>query len=60
VMDLFRHRTVRQLADLLTDGTADRGALLHELTRPAGSAPVATLVCVPYGGGSASASGCCR
>ncbi|WP_326552168.1 non-ribosomal peptide synthetase/MFS transporter [Micromonospora sp. NBC_01813] len=54
VMDLFRHRTVRELADLLTDGAADRGALLHELTAPAPAGPaVATLVCVPYGGGSA-------
>jgi len=54
VMDLFRHRTVRELAALLTSGTPERGGLLHELTPPAGSAErIATLVCVPYGGGSA-------
>ena len=54
VMDLFRHRTVRELAALLTDGDTERGRLLHELTAPTSAAErVATLVCVPYGGGSA-------
>ncbi|MFY1636794.1 amino acid adenylation domain-containing protein [Solwaraspora sp. WMMB335] len=55
VMDLFRHRTVRELAALLTAGAAPDGGLLHELTRalPAGTVPSATLVCVPYGGGNA-------
>ncbi|TDC85609.1 amino acid adenylation domain-containing protein [Micromonospora sp. KC606] len=54
VMDLFRHRTVRELAALVA-GTGDGpGGLLHELTPPASPADrVATLVCVPYGGGSA-------
>ncbi|TDB99218.1 amino acid adenylation domain-containing protein, partial [Micromonospora fluostatini] len=53
VMDLFRHRTVRDLAARLavTDRAPD--GLLHELTPPVAGAPVATLVCVPYGGGSA-------
>ncbi|SCG39773.1 non-ribosomal peptide synthetase/MFS transporter [Micromonospora coxensis] len=54
VMDLFRHRTVRELAALVTEVDARPGGLLHELTRPAPAADrVATLVCVPYGGGSA-------
>ncbi|MFY1698434.1 amino acid adenylation domain-containing protein [Solwaraspora sp. WMMA2101] len=54
VMDLFRHRTVRDLAALLTDGAARADGLLHELTAPVTTGrPVATLVCVPYGGGSA-------
>ncbi|MDG4764530.1 amino acid adenylation domain-containing protein [Solwaraspora sp. WMMD406] len=54
VMDLFRHRTVRELAGLLTGDGTDRGLLLHELTPPApDTTRVATLVCVPYGGGSA-------
>ncbi|MEU7872357.1 amino acid adenylation domain-containing protein [Dactylosporangium sp. NPDC049140] len=55
VMDLFRLRTVRGLAE-----HAERGAagpqpvrLLHELSRTVAATPVATLVCVPYGGGSA-------
>ncbi|RIV39139.1 non-ribosomal peptide synthetase/MFS transporter [Micromonospora radicis] len=54
VMDLFRHRTVRELARLVTDGDAATGGLLHELTPPVPAGRrVATLVCVPYGGGSA-------
>ncbi|NBE85105.1 amino acid adenylation domain-containing protein [Micromonospora sp. NEAU-HG-1] len=54
VMDLFRHRTVRELAALATGGGAGPGGLLHELTPPVGAAErVATLVCIPYGGGSA-------
>ncbi|SEK31457.1 non-ribosomal peptide synthetase/MFS transporter [Streptacidiphilus jiangxiensis] len=57
VMDLFQHSTVRALAglvgSLLAEPDADRGPrrLLHRLT-PA--RPVqASLVCAPYGGGSA-------
>ncbi|MBO4204597.1 non-ribosomal peptide synthetase/MFS transporter [Micromonospora echinofusca] len=54
VMDLFRHRTVRELAGQLTGGDTGPGGLLHELTPPVpAAARVATLVCVPYGGGSA-------
>ncbi|MEH1016184.1 amino acid adenylation domain-containing protein [Micromonospora sp. CPCC 206060] len=54
VMDLFRHRTVRELAGQLTGGDTGPGGLLHELTPPVPAATqVATLVCVPYGGGSA-------
>ncbi|HEY3009738.1 MAG TPA: amino acid adenylation domain-containing protein [Micromonosporaceae bacterium] len=56
VMDLFQHRTVRELAafvDAAVDHPAER-RLLYELTRPI---PVGqrtlTYVCVPYGGGSA-------
>ncbi|WP_311931631.1 non-ribosomal peptide synthetase [Microbispora sp. H11081] len=51
VLDVFKHRTVRELARLLTaEGDVPR-SLLHRLTpaRPA----TTTLVCVPYGGGSA-------
>jgi surfactin synthase thioesterase subunit len=53
VMDLFQHRTVRRLAQLAT-GTGEvvrQEGLLHELT-PSGRRSV-SLVCVPYGGGSA-------
>ncbi|MGC4807910.1 amino acid adenylation domain-containing protein [Micromonospora sp. DT233] len=54
VMDLFRHRTVRELAALAAGGDTGPGGLLHELTPPVAAADrVATLVCVPYGGGSA-------
>ncbi|BCJ62207.1 hypothetical protein Jiend_56290 [Micromonospora endophytica] len=54
VMDLFRHRTVRELARLVTGDGAGAGGLLHELTPPVPAAErIATLVCVPYGGGSA-------
>ncbi|WP_157251387.1 non-ribosomal peptide synthetase [Nonomuraea typhae] len=55
VMDLFRHSTVRALAELI-EGPApaeDRPReLLHRLTRSAAT-PALTLVCFPYGGGSA-------
>ncbi|MEV5743282.1 amino acid adenylation domain-containing protein [Microbispora rosea] len=51
VLDVFKHRTVRELARLLTaEGDVPR-SLLHRLT-PARTATT-TLVCVPYGGGSA-------
>ncbi|MEU6075793.1 amino acid adenylation domain-containing protein [Micromonospora sp. NPDC047074] len=54
VMDLFRHRTVRELAALVAGAGGGAGGLLHELTPPTSAADrVATLVCVPYGGGSA-------
>ncbi|MER7724284.1 amino acid adenylation domain-containing protein [Streptomyces sp. NPDC096323] len=56
VMDLFTCRTVRDLAalaDLPEDARGPR-RLLHRLTRPAPAGHLrATLVCVPYGGGSA-------
>ncbi|GAB2820855.1 hypothetical protein GCM10027176_26550 [Actinoallomurus bryophytorum] len=54
VMDLFQHRTVRRLAGL-AEGTAEapeHAGLLHELTPPASTSRM-SLVCVPYGGGSA-------
>ncbi|MFC0862036.1 amino acid adenylation domain-containing protein [Sphaerimonospora cavernae] len=51
VLDVFKHRTVRELARLLEAGSDAPRTLLHRLTaaRPA----TTTLVCVPYGGGSA-------
>jgi amino acid adenylation domain-containing protein len=56
VLDLFKNPTVRGLAALLDTPAADRGPaeLVHELTKPvpAGSLTL-SLVCVPYGGGSA-------
>ncbi|WP_091088169.1 non-ribosomal peptide synthetase/MFS transporter [Micromonospora nigra] len=54
VMDVFRHRTVRALAALVAAPGDRPGGLLHELTPPVPpGARTATLVCVPYGGGSA-------
>ncbi|RGC69341.1 Dimodular nonribosomal peptide synthase [Micromonospora sp. MW-13] len=57
LMDLFRCRTVRELARLLDEpaGEAAPARLLHELTRPIPAGDlVSSLVCVPYGGGSAA------
>jgi surfactin synthase thioesterase subunit/MFS family permease len=56
VMDMFKNRTVRELAQLIDVPLDQRGPrdLVHELTRPVPVAQrVRSLVCVPYGGGSA-------
>ncbi|WP_246083056.1 amino acid adenylation domain-containing protein [Nonomuraea diastatica] len=55
VMDVFKHRTVRELAALADTPAERRGprALLHRLTPARSTPPVLTYVCVPYGGGSA-------
>ncbi|RSN34594.1 non-ribosomal peptide synthetase [Amycolatopsis sp. WAC 01416] len=55
VIDLFLHPTVRELAAHLDAGqeTAD-GRLLHRLSPARAGTPDVTLVCVPYGGGSAA------
>jgi amino acid adenylation domain-containing protein len=54
VIDLFTHSTVRRLAALLDRRDPRPSGLLHHLSRPHPSGPsVATLVCLPYGGGSA-------
>ncbi|MEV1145696.1 amino acid adenylation domain-containing protein [Micromonospora sp. NPDC049799] len=54
VLDLFRHPTIRSLTEHLDATGGSVGRLLHELTpsRPATPARL-TLVCVPFGGGSA-------
>ncbi|WP_055482282.1 non-ribosomal peptide synthetase/MFS transporter [Sphaerimonospora mesophila] len=51
LMDMFQHTTIRELAEQVRSGD-DRRGLLYELT-PRRSRVAATLVCVPYGGGSA-------
>ncbi|WP_326824283.1 non-ribosomal peptide synthetase/MFS transporter [Streptosporangium sp. NBC_01756] len=51
VLELFKHRTVRDLARLLEAGDDGPRRLLHRLT-PARAA-TSSLVCVPFGGGSA-------
>ncbi|MFE9427313.1 amino acid adenylation domain-containing protein [Kitasatospora sp. NPDC006697] len=55
VLDLFKHPTVRELAALAELPADRRGPreLLHELTRGRRGPAELTLVCVPYGGGSA-------
>ncbi|MCW3842672.1 amino acid adenylation domain-containing protein [Micromonospora yasonensis] len=54
VLDLFRHPTIRSLTEHLDATGGSAGRLLHELTpaRP-GTPTTLTLVCVPFGGGSA-------
>ncbi|MEU4477583.1 amino acid adenylation domain-containing protein [Micromonospora sp. NPDC023966] len=54
VLDLFRHPTIRGLTEHLDATGGSVGRLLHELTpaRP-GTPTTLTLVCVPFGGGSA-------
>lgn len=54
VMDLFKHPTVRRLAELVATPEGDRGPrrLLNLLT-PGGRQVAASVVCAPYGGGSA-------
>ncbi|MFE0425892.1 amino acid adenylation domain-containing protein, partial [Streptomyces sp. NPDC058953] len=56
LMDVFQERTVAALAALAERSEADRGPrrLLHELTpRQEPGAVELSLVCLPYGGGSA-------
>ncbi|MGW5668942.1 amino acid adenylation domain-containing protein, partial [Micromonospora sp. NPDC003776] len=54
VLDLFRHPTIRSLTEHLAATGGAAGRLLHELTpaRP-GTPTTLTLLCVPFGGGSA-------
>ncbi|WP_433603876.1 non-ribosomal peptide synthetase/MFS transporter [Dactylosporangium sp. CA-139114] len=54
VIDLFTRPTVRELAAYLDGDTGSTG-LLHRLAGPADA--TLTVVCVPYGGGSAAAYG---
>ncbi|WP_432970256.1 MFS transporter [Dactylosporangium sp. CA-233914] len=55
VIDVFQQRTIRRIVQLATgEAPAHSGELLHELTPPGVAGRRAmTLVCVPYGGGSA-------
>ncbi|MFC5186002.1 non-ribosomal peptide synthetase/MFS transporter [Actinomadura harenae] len=52
VIDLVTNPTVRELAARL--GTTGEAGLLHRLSGPRQGTPTATIVCVPYGGGSAA------
>ena len=56
VIDLFTRPTVRALAAYLDDrAPAGTGGLLHRLAGPARGTVTASIVCLPYGGGSAAA-----
>ncbi|WP_405810299.1 amino acid adenylation domain-containing protein [Streptomyces sp. NBC_00210] len=58
VIELFKHPTPRALATYLQGGRTDAerdGGWLHRLTPDRAGAPGLSLVCVPYGGGSALA-----
>ncbi|GHJ42782.1 hypothetical protein Cs7R123_01240 [Catellatospora sp. TT07R-123] len=58
VIDLFTASTVRDLGALLRSRAEGGGApagLLHRLGGPAPGTAALTVVCVPYGGGSAAA-----
>ncbi|MEV8635043.1 amino acid adenylation domain-containing protein [Streptosporangium sp. NPDC051023] len=52
ILDLFKHRTVRELAQVVEAGDSGPRMLLHRLTPT--RTTTSTLVCVPYGGGSAA------
>jgi amino acid adenylation domain-containing protein len=54
VMDLFQNPTIRELAEHLTSGATRSEDLLIEFKKASTiGGKVSTLVCVPYGGGSA-------
>ncbi|MCP5015770.1 MAG: amino acid adenylation domain-containing protein [Ketobacter sp.] len=54
VISLFKHPTIRELAEHLDSAAPKRDGLLIELTKPMASVDIQfSLVCVPYGGGSA-------
>ncbi|WP_426510193.1 amino acid adenylation domain-containing protein [Dactylosporangium sp. McL0621] len=54
VLDVFQHKTLRELARRLAEPDRGPRRLLHELTRPVPpERRVASIVAVPYGGGSA-------
>ncbi|MHA7962498.1 amino acid adenylation domain-containing protein [Paenibacillus sp. CAU 1782] len=54
VMDLFQNPTIRELAEHLTSGATRSDELLIEFKKASTiGGKVSTLVCVPYGGGSA-------
>lgn len=55
IVEMFKHPTVRELAayiESLASGTAAAEGILHRLT-PRGDTATVSLVCIPYGGGSA-------
>lgn len=54
VMELFKNSTIRGLVAYLSKDIANKRTMLHELTKPMDEKnKVASLICFPYGGGSA-------
>jgi amino acid adenylation domain-containing protein len=54
VIALFKHHTIRELSGFLVQNSGPSNELLYELTKSASSEErTASLVCIPYGGGSA-------
>lgn len=53
VVELFKHRTVRMLANYLKYSSLHEVELLHQLTPTSGQNTI-SLVCIPYGGGNVS------
>ena len=54
VMELFKNSTIRGLVAYLSKDVANKRTMLHELTKPVEEKnKVASLICFPYGGGSA-------
>ncbi|MEH7354706.1 amino acid adenylation domain-containing protein, partial [Neobacillus drentensis] len=54
VMELFKNSTVRELVAYLSKDVANNRTMLHELTKPVDEKnKVVSLICFPYGGGSA-------
>ncbi|WP_327091142.1 amino acid adenylation domain-containing protein [Nonomuraea sp. NBC_01738] len=53
VMDLFSAPTIRQLAELIDGAPDGERQLLHQLTKRSSREAELSIVCVPYGGGSA-------
>jgi len=54
VMELFKNPTIRELAAYLSKDVLRKRTMLNELTKPIDEKDkVASLICFPYGGGSA-------
>ncbi|MGE5631076.1 MAG: amino acid adenylation domain-containing protein, partial [Caulobacteraceae bacterium] len=54
VMELFKNSTIRELAAYLSKDSSNKRTMLHELTKPIDEKnKAASLICFPYGGGSA-------
>jgi surfactin synthase thioesterase subunit/MFS family permease len=54
VVTLFQNPTIRQLSDAITNSDDRDNGLLCRISPPTSSPPAATIVAVPYGGGSAA------
>ncbi len=54
VIDLIRHPTIREMAELLSQKDREKSKdILYELTRPTHESAKVNFICIPYGGGNA-------